>query len=104
MNKDINHLVKLLQAQGFKVEPDESGHPEVRTAEGAYVTRLASSPSEYRGWANALSYLRNHGFEDPWKAAKPKEPKPTDPAEAKAAAKAKKAKARARAKARDQRR
>lgn len=65
-SKEVRGLIKLLRAQGFVVEPRKGkpGHHSVHTAEGVFVTDLAGSPSEHRGWDNALSALRRHGYFD----------------------------------------
>lgn len=72
-NKDINRLIRLLREQGFKVELKNNGHHEVRNEDGEFVTWLASTPSEYRGWQNALATLRRHGFLDPKRPHKKKD-------------------------------
>ena len=38
------------------------GHWLVRNANGDFVTTLAGTPSEYRGWKNALAKLKRAGF------------------------------------------
>ena len=73
-NKQMRQLVGLLVEQGFDVKLKKNGHYEVRTAEGEFVTTLAGTPSEYRGWKNALATLRRHGFLDPSKPHKKKRP------------------------------
>jgi len=71
-NKQMRQLIGLLIEQGFQVTLKRNGHYEVRTAEGEFVTTLAGTPSEYRGWKNALATLRRHGFLDPKKPHKKK--------------------------------
>lgn len=72
-NKDIRQLVGLLVEQGFQVTLKGNGHYEVRNEAGEFVTYLAGTPSEHRGWKNALATLRRHGYLDPKKPQKKKE-------------------------------
>lgn len=75
-DKEIRKIVRLLEKQGFIVNERTSGHYEVRTADDEYVTDLAGSPSEYRGWLNMLADLRRAGFIDPKKPHKKKDQRP----------------------------
>ncbi len=75
-DKEIRKIVNLLKKQGFIVNDRANGHYEVRTATNDYVTDLAGSPSEYRGWKNMLADLRNAGFIDPYKPHKKKDQRP----------------------------
>jgi predicted RNA binding protein YcfA (HicA-like mRNA interferase family) len=65
MNKNTTGLVCLLEKQGFDVTRNRKNHYVVRTEVGEFVTVLASTPSEYRGWQNSISALRRAGFVDP---------------------------------------
>ncbi|MGW4873745.1 hypothetical protein [Streptomyces chartreusis] len=60
-SKDIRQLLKKLHSQGFEVEETKDNHYRVRK-DGVYVTTLASTPSESRGYKNALAALKRHGF------------------------------------------
>jgi len=63
MSKDLRRLVKELERQGYViVRRRGSGHLAVYKADGTWVTDLAQTPSEYRGWRNALAALRRAGF------------------------------------------
>lgn len=60
--KEIKELIKALRAQGFQVSENKNRHYTVRTAHGEFITTLASTPSEYRGFANTIARLRRAGF------------------------------------------
>lgn len=62
MNKDLKKLIKALEEQGYVVTYTAKGHPVVHTADGKWVTNMAGTPSERRGWRNALAALRRSGF------------------------------------------
>jgi hypothetical protein len=62
IDKDVKKLIKACKDQGFVVEYRKSGHPVVRHPDGTHITDLASTPSEYRGWRNALARLRREGL------------------------------------------
>lgn len=64
MAKPMTTLLNQLEAQGFDVKPTKSCHYSVRK-NGEFVTVLASTPSEYRGWLNSITRLRRAGFVDP---------------------------------------
>jgi hypothetical protein len=61
MNKEINKLVRALEAANFRVKPCGTGHAQVYAPSGEFVTGLASTPSEYRGWANTLARIKRIG-------------------------------------------
>lgn len=63
--KELDRLIGVLIEQGFDVKRTTKGHFTVRTESGEYVTTLAGTPSEYRGWRNALSALKRAGYEPP---------------------------------------
>jgi len=58
MDKETKKLVKALEDAGFEVRAHKSGHATVYSPDGEYVSGLAGSPSEYRGWANTLSRIK----------------------------------------------
>lgn len=60
--KEIKDLLKALEAQGFKVSKTRNNHYAVRNAKGEFITTLASTPSEYKGYANGIARLRRAGF------------------------------------------
>lgn len=62
MGNDMTRLIKALREQGFVVTRTGRGHWLVRNADGDFVTTLAGTPSEHRGWKNALATLRRAGF------------------------------------------
>lgn len=62
MNKDLKKLIRALEKQGYVVNYTSDGHPMVFTADGAFITKMSITPSERRGWHNALARLRRHGF------------------------------------------
>lgn len=62
MGDDMTRLLRALKDQGFVVTRTGRGHWLVRNAEGEFVTTLAGTPSEYRGWKNALAALRRAGL------------------------------------------
>lgn len=62
MVKDLDRLRKAAEEQGFEVVQLKSGHWAVFTAHGTHVTGLPSTPSDHRGYDNALSALRRAGF------------------------------------------
>jgi len=62
MGNDMTRLIKALREQGFVVTRTGKGHWLVRNANGDFVTTLAGTPSEYRGWKNAIAKLRRAGF------------------------------------------
>ncbi len=59
--REIRDLIRELRAQGFTVDDDRT-HPIVRDKAGEFVTTLARTPSEYRGWKNAIARCHAHGF------------------------------------------
>ncbi|THA33738.1 hypothetical protein [Streptomyces sp. A1547] len=61
VHKDILKLIKELKRQGFEVNTTSENHPRV-SLNGKFVTTLASTPSDRRGWKNAIAVLRRHGF------------------------------------------
>lgn len=64
MGSDFKKLVKALKAQGYEVEPTKGGHYGV-SKNGRRVATLAGTPSDRRGWLNALAQLRRSGFHWP---------------------------------------
>ena len=62
MGNDMTRLLQALEDQGFVVTRTGKGHWLVRNGEGDFVTTLTRTPSEYRGWQNALSRLRRAGL------------------------------------------
>lgn len=62
MGNDMTRLLKALEDQGFVVTRTGRGHWLVRNGEGDFVTTLAGTPSEYRGWKNALAALKRAGL------------------------------------------
>lgn len=70
--KALTQLLGILVEQGFTVTLKPNGHYEVRTPSGEFVTVIAGTPSEYRGFQNARAALRRHGFKDPGKPHKKK--------------------------------
>ena len=62
MNKDLKKLIKALGEQGYEVTYTANRHVVVRTADGKWVTTMAGTPSDRRGWRNALAALRRSGF------------------------------------------
>lgn len=61
MHKDLAKLVKALDKQGFTTRLTGKGHVTV-TKDGQWVTTLAGTPSDWRGWRNAIARLRAAGF------------------------------------------
>lgn len=62
MGNDMTRLLQALEDQGFVVTRTGKGHWLVRNGNGDFVTTLAGTPSEYRGWQNALSRLKRAGL------------------------------------------
>lgn len=60
--KETKDLIKALEAQGFTVSKTRKNHYAVRDAEGRFITTLASTPSDRRGFYNAIARLRRAGF------------------------------------------
>ncbi|HEY9395933.1 MAG TPA: hypothetical protein VIP58_17405 [Nocardioides sp.] len=65
MNKDTRNLLKEIQRQGFEVKVSRKGYPLIYTADGTFVTKIAQTPSDRRGWNNAIAALRRAGFRWP---------------------------------------
>ena len=61
MGNDTKKLVKELKRQGFEVTMTKGSHYEVRL-NGRRVATLAGTPSDKRGWLNAIAALRRAGF------------------------------------------
>lgn len=61
MDKDTKKLVKALEDNGYEVRMRSSGHATVFAPSGDYVTGLAGSPSERKGWSNVLSRIKRVG-------------------------------------------
>ncbi len=64
MDKDTRKLIRELERQGFAWKRSGKGYPLVYR-DGRFVTKLAQTPSDRRGWKNALSALRRAGFRWP---------------------------------------
>lgn len=62
MGNDMTRLIKVLRSQGFTVTRTAKGHWLVRNADGEFVTTLAGTPSDNRGWKNALAALKRAGL------------------------------------------
>lgn len=62
MGNEINRLIRALETQGFQVERRGSGHWLVRDAGGRAVATLAATPSDGRGFRNAIAKLRRAGL------------------------------------------
>ncbi len=62
MRKDLRDVLKACEEYGFEVRVRTSGHAQVFTADGEFITGVACTPSEYRGWQNMLSRLKRHGL------------------------------------------
>lgn len=62
MGNDMTRLLQALKAQGFVVTRTGKGHWLVRNGDGDFVTTLAGTPSEHRGWKNALAVLKRAGL------------------------------------------
>ena len=60
--KDFAALIKNLRKQGFTVEPTKKSHWKVIAPDGRR-SHLPGSPSEYRGYQNALAQLKRLGFD-----------------------------------------
>lgn len=65
MDKELSRLVKALETQGFTVVRTTKNHYKVFNAQGRIVGILAGTPSDVRSMRNAISRLRNAGFEWP---------------------------------------
>lgn len=63
-NKETRVLLKALQGQGFEVRYSSKGYPLVYTADGTFVTKMAQTPSDWRGRKNLQATLRRAGFND----------------------------------------
>jgi hypothetical protein len=61
MFKDRKKLVKALREKGYEVRERKSGHAQIFTPAGEFVSGLAGSPSEYRGWDNVLARIKRIG-------------------------------------------
>ncbi|MGH1563011.1 hypothetical protein [Mumia sp. DW29H23] len=64
MDKDIKKVIKALEDQGFEVRYTRKGHPAVYL-DGRFVTTFAGTPSDSRGFRNALAAARRAGFRWP---------------------------------------
>lgn len=64
MDKDTKRLIKDAEAQGFTVTYTSDGHPRFYLG-GTYITTMAGTPSDKRGWKNSLARLRRAGYRDP---------------------------------------
>jgi DUF1009 family protein len=64
--KDLKRLIKALEDQGFEVVIPKKGnqHPRV-FLNGQWVTNLATTPSDWRGFRNAIAAARRFGFRWP---------------------------------------
>lgn len=59
--RELRDLITELRRQGFTVD-EKRDHPIVRDPAGEFVTTLARTPSDHRGWRNAVARCRRHGF------------------------------------------
>lgn len=66
--KEFGCLVRDLRDQGFEVvKAKRNGHLKVRK-DGALVTTIPATSSDWRSYQNTLSQLRRAGFKDRSKA------------------------------------
>lgn len=65
MNKDTRKLLAEAERQGFTVKVSRKGYPMVYAPDGTFVTKIAQTPSDRRGWQNALSALKRAGLRWP---------------------------------------
>jgi hypothetical protein len=65
MDKDTKKLLREIEAQGFTVKYSGKGYPMVYAADGRFVTKLAQTPSDRRGWMNGIAALRRAGLQWP---------------------------------------
>lgn len=70
-HREMDALVRKLEAQGFVCERLKNNHWRVKDAGGRFVTVMPSSPSDHRSIKNCLAVLRRAGF-DPAPARKKK--------------------------------
>lgn len=61
-DKDLQRVLDAAKKQGFQVIESSNNHARIFTADGEFVTGVASTPSDYRGQRNMLSRLRRYGF------------------------------------------
>lgn len=63
-DKELRVLLKALRRQGFQIRYSSKGYPMIYTATGAFVTKAAQTPSDWRGRKNLQAVLRRAGFDD----------------------------------------
>ena len=59
---DYRKLLRELERQGFTWRKTGTNHYFVAGPDGKWITTLPSTPSEYRGFKNAIAILRRAGF------------------------------------------
>jgi predicted RNA binding protein YcfA (HicA-like mRNA interferase family) len=62
MHKEVREIVKLIEANGYTVEPSGAGHFIIRNAAGKRVWALPGTPGRGRWKQNLLSDLRKRGI------------------------------------------
>lgn len=65
MGSDLKRVIEALERDGFVVTRTRKGHYNVSTADGEWITTFAGTPSDGRGFLNALAPLRRRGFQWP---------------------------------------
>jgi hypothetical protein len=60
--KDVKKLFAAAQAQGWRVEVGR-GHFKLYAPDGVGRVTISGTPSDRRALANAIAYMRRHGFE-----------------------------------------
>jgi hypothetical protein len=60
-SKDLRVLRRELERQGFDLKRGGNNHWQVRK-DGRLITTLPSTPSDRRGFLNAVATLRRAGF------------------------------------------
>lgn len=62
MRKDLVKLLERCEEQGFRIKATRKQHLQIFSPTGEFVTGVASTPSEYRGWHNMMAQLKRYHF------------------------------------------
>lgn len=64
MDKDLRKILKEAEKQGFEIRQTSDRHPMVYR-HGEFISKVSTTPSDWRGQLNLIAALRRYGFRWP---------------------------------------